>query len=205
MTGTHQLAALSFWRRLFGVSASPANTRLLSMILVVNLVAAFINIVLRDSIGKAGAAAVIVAVGLLALIVLGVFGWLRNPAPVIDFDAGVLRVASEATPFRDIDEAAIVHTAANKRDELSLWFGGHGRRHTMVVLRSGSDALSDHDRQVLASMVERSSVQLPAPKRDPYDPKGRFSWLDQQGYATKEQVLDAVLNTPATGDIMRTT
>jgi len=202
MTGTHRLAALSFWRRVWSLSSSPAGSRVLLVILITNFAFGFINIVLREIVGRGWAVALIATVAVLALVGLAVSAHRRNPPPVIDFDRAVLGIGSEATPFTSVDEAVIVHDARKQRDDLMLWFGGHRRRHAVVVLR-GSGALGDHDREVLAAMVERSSIQLPSAKPDPYDPKGKFAWLDQQGYATKEQVLDAVLHTPTTGDIRR--
>ena len=34
-------------------------------------------------------------------------------------------------------------------------------------------------------------------------PEGRFARRDQQGNATEERVLDAILHTPVTGDVKR--
>ena len=145
---------------------------------------------------------------LLSLYVIGlgtflVVTALRNPPPVLDQNEGVLRIGSTSIPFAEVNEAFILHFALRRIDELYLGFGAHQGRHATVALRARRGALSESDRAVLAAMVERSSIQLPAPKPDPYDPQGKFSWLDQQGYATKEQVLEALLHTPATGDIKR--
>lgn len=199
MTGTHQLAGVSFWRALLGQLIGP---RVIAAILLFQLVVQLANH------GQWSDPGVWIPAAGLCLCVVGAVAFVlvsraRNPPPVLDLDAAELRIGSQTTQFAEVDEAFVFQIAIRRRDELYLRFGAHGRRHATVALRARRGALSESDREVLAAMVERSGIQLPAPRPDPYDPKGRFTWLDQQGWATKEQVLDAVLHTPASGDIRR--
>ena len=203
MTGSHEIAALSFWRRVWTSSSGSLDSRPMLYILGINFALQIANVFLRTVVGRSWSLAITVGIVVLMFAIFVVISHRRNPPPVIDFDEGVLRIGPEATPFAEVDEAAVAYNGMKGHDDLHLWFGGHRRRHAMVVLRGSRDALSAKDRTVLAAMVERSGIQLPAPKVDPYDPKGKFAWLDQRGYATKEQVLEAILHTPATGDVKR--
>jgi len=199
-TGTHTLRGVSLSRRLLGTTF--LSPHLFAAVLLIGLIA---QVYRGDSWDDFGFVVTVIALGVYGigfgtfLIVTAV----ANPPAVIDLDADMVRIGPAAIPFADVNEAFLAHFALRGRDELYLRFGGHKRRHATVVLRARRGALSESDRVVLAAMVERSGIRLPAPQADPYDPKGTFRSLDQQGFVTREQVLDAVLHTPAAGDIRR--
>jgi len=191
MTGSHEIGALSLWQRVWAAGSSRAGSGFFTIFVVLQLFLQFSNRFLWDIFG-AWAIAVLVAIYVLAVGVLVIVDRVRNPPPVIDFEAGVMRIGSEATPFGEITEASVAPVVTKKRDDLYLWFGGHKRWHAMVALRARRGALSEGDRTVLAAMVERSDIHLPEAKFDRYDPTGKFAWLDQQGYSSKNDVLKAL-------------
>jgi len=202
MTGQHEIATLSFWQRLWAAASGRYGTGLLTTFIVLQLFLQFGNQLLWDWIG-AWAIAAVAAFYVVALGTLVVVGAIRNPSPVVDFDAGVLRIGSEETPFAEVTEAWVAHLPTARHDDLYLSIGGHRSRHAFLTLRGRRHTLNERDREVLAVMVERSGIHLPPTKPDPYDPTGKFAWLDQQGYLTKEQTVGALLRTPATGDVVR--
>jgi len=191
MTGSHEIGALSFWQRVWAAGSSKLGTGFFTTFIVLQVFLQFSNRFLWDIFGV-WAIAVLAAIYVVAIGGLVVIDHIRNPPPVIDFDAGVMRIGSESTPFGEITEAYVSPVVSKKRDDLYLAFGGHKRRHAMVALRARRGALSDGDRAVLAAMVERSDIHLPDVKFDRYDPNGKFAWIDQQGYSTKQDVLEVL-------------
>ena len=191
MTGSHEIGALSFWQRVWTAGSSRTGSGLLTALIVIHLAFQFTNRILWEHFG-AWSIALLVAFYLVAIVVLVIVGRIRNPPPVIDFDAGVMRIGSEATPFGEITEASVAPVVTKKRDDLYLLFGGHKRRHAMVALRARRGALGLRDKEILAAMVERSDIHLPEAKFDKYDPTGKFAWMEQQGYASKDDVLKAL-------------
>lgn len=151
-----------------------------------------------------GVLAVTVASFGAAVLLLLVFGRLQSPAPIVDADARVVRIGRETTPFADITEGCISHYETKRRDDLYLWFGGRNRRHGLVALRIRGAVLSDSDREALATMVEGSNIQIPEVSAHLYQPRTRFATMGGNQFAMKSEVLDAVLNTPVSGDIVRT-
>jgi hypothetical protein len=191
MKGSHEIGALTFRRSVQTAAASRTGSTYLTVFVVLQLFLHFTNSFLWEIFG-AWTIAVLVVFYLVVIAVLVVVDHIRNPPPIIDFDAGVMRIGSESTPFGESTEASLASVATKKRDDLYLWFGGHKRRHAMVALRAPRGALSARDREILAAMVERSDIHLPETKFDRYDPTGKFAWLDQQGYSSKDDVLKAL-------------
>jgi len=191
MTGSHKIGALTFWQRVWTAGSSRTGSTLLIVFVALQLFLQFTNRFLWEAFG-AWSIALLVVFYIVAIGVLMLVGRIRNPSPVIDFDAGVMRIGSEATPFGDITEASLAPVTTKKRDDLYLLFGGHKRRHAMVALRARRGALGPRDKEILTAMVERSDIHLPEAKFDKYDPQGKFAWMEQQGYSSKDDVLKAL-------------
>ena len=107
MTGSHEIAALSFWRRVWTSPLANTDSRPLTYLVAISFGLQIISIFVRTAVGRSWALVISVSILLLALAAFVVIAHRRNPPPVIDFDEGVLRIGPEATPFAEVDEAAI--------------------------------------------------------------------------------------------------
>ena len=118
-----------------------------------------------------------------------VLGRIRFRNPVVDFDAATVRIGPDVTRFEEIDRAWIIEEL---REPYNVYFvvAGTGHRHVRVFFRSAKGAgLSETNRQVLAQLIERSSIELPDLPVDRWDPKRKFIGPGEPDYLTKERAL----------------
>lgn len=202
MTGIHQLPALHFWRRSWARSTSNIGIDYIVLLFVVILAA---QLSIRWLLATFGVWSIVgIAVFcVVGVVVLRVLRSLRYPPAVLDFDAGMLRNGSQSTLFAEIADACVLDTVSKRGDELYLWFGAPDRRHTLIPLRERGKVLSPSDREALAAMVERSSIQIPSTAPSPFDAKRGFAVIGGRHFATKAEVRGAVLHTTAGGDVAR--
>jgi hypothetical protein len=129
----------------------------------------------------------------------------RNPPPRLDFDRSELRIGADTTPFADIDTAVVVADLVGPSFDLALDVGATDHRHARFILRSPSRReLIPVEREAVAAMIALSGIRVPDPKPDPYDPTGKFSWMDYPNHRSKDAAIELVLHTPETGSAERT-
>ncbi len=84
--------------------------------------------------------------------------------------------------------------------ELWLRFGPDTHHPGIVLLREqGRPALDDAQREALIALLERAPIELPAAQKDPYDPKGRFSFLDRPNHLDRDAAIELVRDPPVSG------
>jgi hypothetical protein len=148
----------------------------------------------------ATAAAIIVTVVIAALLF-----WNRNPAPEINFDTHELRLGGSVAPFDAVTEAQFLGLPSAQGIDWYLRFGAHVTPSATVVVRSSRLAeLSTEEREYVAELIRRSAIAIPPPKPDPYDPKGKFAWMDYPNHLTRDEAIEYVLHTPESGEPVRT-
>jgi hypothetical protein len=144
--------------------------------------------------------AVIVTVAIAALLF-----WNRNPAPEINFDTGELRLGKSVAPFDAVTEAQFLALPSRDGTDWYLRFGAPIAPSATVVVRSSRLAeLDAAQRQVVAELFRRSAIAIPSAKPDPFDPKGKFAWMDHPNHLTRDEAIEYVLHTPESGEPART-
>ena len=74
----------------------------------------------------------------------------------------------------------------------------------MTVGAEKASVLDDANRELVAEILRRSSVTIPPAAPDPYDPTGKFAWMDHPNNLNKEEAIEYVLHTPESGEPART-
>jgi hypothetical protein len=154
--------------------------------------------------GFTAAVATVAAIIVTFVIVVLLF-WHRNPAPEINFDTGELRLGRSVAPFGAVTEAQFLGLPSADGVDWYLRFGAHVAPSATVVVRSSRLTELDADqRRVVAELIRRSAVAIPARIPDPYDPKGKFAWMDHPNHLTRDEAIEYVLHTPESGEPVRT-
>lgn len=63
--------------------------------------------------------------------------------------------------------------------------------------------LTADERELVAEILRRSSVAVPVAPPDPYDPAGKFAFMDHPNSLTKNEAIEYVLHTPVSGEPVR--
>ncbi|GAB2451804.1 hypothetical protein HD599_002491 [Conyzicola lurida] len=141
--------------------------------------------------------AVVVAAVSVALIVAA-------QRPRLNFDTSQLRVGRKTIGFADLTTAMSVGLPRGTTTDWSLQIGRGSAAPLLFTVRSTRDPeLSDSDRELVAELLRRSSVALPAPKSDRDDPTGKFAWMDHPNHLSRDEAIEWVLNTPESGEPVR--
>jgi hypothetical protein len=128
-----------------------------------------------------------------------------NRPPSVNLDSGQLRVGRKTIAFDEIVSAHHFTVQGRKHRESYLYFGARLAPMAIVCVRSTRALdISDSDRLLVAEMLRRSSVRLPDHPVDPYDPKGKFAWMDYPSNLTRDEAIEYVLHTPESGEPVRT-
>jgi len=155
----------------------------------------------------AGVTGVVVVVAVCVLAVVSGYLYATSGAswPAVDLEAGLLRHGRRITPFADITDATYAVVPHRGHVDGYLGFGTSIETAAFVCVRSPHLAeLDENERAVVAEMLRRSSVRVPEAARDPYDPKGKFAWMDHPNNLSRDEAVDYVLHTPDSGEPRRT-
>lgn len=124
--------------------------------------------------------------------------FLVQPTVRIRSDGGAWRVRRRVRGPEEIDRA--VQHARDGRDQLWLALGDRRRiRFSVPVPTRAEPQLDERQLAAVIALVERAPIELPPPKQDPWDPKGRFAHLDRQGFLDGADAVQLLRDPPATG------
>jgi hypothetical protein len=210
------LHGTSFWRVLWAGPGAPVGQRFLIGFIVFELV---VQLAVRRLGGGTGAnpggspdeywgwVAGLAAL-VLALVVLILFVFVlraRNPVPEVNFALGRLRVGRQEVAFDAITDATYLAVQARGKTDWYLRVGPRFGPAAIVCVRSSRVPVIDAgERETLAEVIRRSAVEVPAVRPDPYDPKGRFSWLEHPAHLSRDEAIEYLLHTPESGQPVRT-
>ena len=195
LSGTHEIVAPPF----VGQATSALPRRFIAVVfggpLIVCIVLLTIGGLLRGFLANLPAPAFI-AFGLflgfttLLEIAFLVHGRVNYHNPIVDFDTAAILIGPDRTPFEAIERAWLIDAKQPHRTDKFLFIAGTGHRVIRVILHSTKDTrLTDHDRSVLAGLVERCPIAVPSPPIDRWDPKAKFIPEGEPDYLTKERAL----------------
>jgi hypothetical protein len=198
--GWVKFAGASFWRSVFGGSA--VSTTRQAFIAAFGLYAGVYAVVtftpedLAPAVFVFAFSTIAIAVGIVALV-----GYLRNPQPEANFDTDELRIGKRTIPFADITEAAYFAVVRRRRVDSHLVFGARvSPRVIVTVAAEKGPVLDPAGRELVAEILRRSSVAIPVAAPDPYDPTGKFAYMDHPNSLTKSEAIEYVLHTPESGE-----
>jgi hypothetical protein len=141
----------------------------------------------------------------VTIVIVSLVLWYNNPAPEINFDSGEFRLGRGVAPFDAVTEAQYFGIPGTRGVDWYLRFGAHVTPSATVVVRSSRLAeLTTEEREYVAELIRRSAIAIPPPKPDPYDPKGKFAWMDYPNHLTRDEAIEYVLHTPESGEPVRT-
>jgi hypothetical protein len=154
--------------------------------------------------GFTAAVAVVCAI-IVTLVIGALLVWRRNPSPEINLDTGELRVGRSVVSFDGVTEAQYLGLPSRSGIDWYLRFGAHVTPSAVVVVRSlRLPEATSEEREIVAEMLRRSHVAIPVAPPDPYDPKGKFAWMDHPNNLTLEEAIQYLLHTPESGEPERT-
>ena len=193
----------SFWRSVFGGTAASTSRRgLIAALGLYSAVYAVVTWAPEDvsvTVIVFAYSTIAIAVGVVSLV-----GYLRNRAPEANFDTDQLRLGKRTIAFADITEAAYLAMPRRRGVDGSLVFGQRVSPRVVVTLASGTSAvLTADERELVAEILRRSSVAVPVAPPDPYDPAGKFAFMDHPNSLTKNEAIEYVLHTPVSGEPVR--
>jgi hypothetical protein len=155
----------------------------------------------------AGVTGVVVVVAVCVLAATSAYLYATSGAswPAVDLEAGLLRHGRRIIPFADITDATYAAVPHRGHVDSYLGFGPSVETAAFVCVRSPHlPELDETERDIVAEMLRRSSVRVPKAARDPYDPKGKFAWMDHPNNLSRDEAVDYVLHTPDSGEPRRT-
>jgi hypothetical protein len=202
-TGWVTIRGTSLAQRLRAGAGSPTAGAFFGWMIVVQVL---IQLGMRsalDEFGWLGVIAIVVfaAAALCAVVLLAP----ANRLPAVNLDEGLLRVGRRSIAFEAITDATFFALARRGGTESYLYLGDGAKTTATVCVRSTrGPSMDDHDRQLVAEVLRRSSARLPEPKHDPYDPHGRFAWMDHANRLDRDEAIEYVLHTPESGEPVRT-
>lgn len=124
--------------------------------------------------------------------------------PRLNFDTSQLRVGRKTTGFAELTTAISVGLPRGSTVDWTLHLSNGSASPALFSVRSTRDPeLNETDRGLVAEVLRRSSVALPAPKSDRDDPTGKFAWMDYPNHLSRDEAVEWVLNTPESGEPVR--
>ena len=199
-SGWVRVTGASLWRLLWSAPTRPAGLSFLLGLLWVQIAVQFVFLVALPEIGDVSYAVAFVAFA-LAIIAAYVFAASRSQTPSINFDESLVRVGRKTYRFDEVTNASFLTLVHRGETTGYLLFGrGALATHALVCVRSNREPeISERDRELVAEVLRRASVVIPEPKPDPYDPTGKFAWMDRPNSLTRDEAVEYVLHTPADG------
>lgn len=203
-SGWVKVTGASLWRLVWSTPTRPSG---LTFLVDLVLLQAAIQIGLHVARDSMGVAALVIAVAAVVALIAAVLVWAasRSQTPRINFDDSLVRVGRTTYRFDQITDAAFLLIPHRSGPSGYLRFGtGALRTAALVCVRSNRDPeITDLDRELVAEVLRRSSVRVPEAKPDPYDPTGRFAWMDYPNNLSRKEAVEYVLRTPADGEPVR--
>ena len=196
------------WQRILTSRLSKTGKRFYVLYFVVILLAMWIG---RWAFDVFGPVPVLVVLGLLVLaaVVAAVYAMTRSPRSEVNFDTGQVRVRGRIVPFESIVQA--VYLPMPRRDRVDSFLSLDTERSPIltVCLRSSKlPELTAEERELVAEILRRSSVEIPQSRRSRtnrfYDPTGKFEWMRHPQHLTRQDAIEYVLHTPKSGVAWRT-
>jgi hypothetical protein len=155
----------------------------------------------------AGFTGVVVVVAACVLAAVSAYLYATSGAswPAVNLDEGLLRRGRRVIPFAELTDATYAVVPHRGHVDSYLGFGTSIETAAFVCVRSPHlPELDETERNIVAEMLRRSSVRVPEAARDPYDPKGKFAWMDHPNNLSRDEAVDYVLHTPESGQPRRT-
>jgi hypothetical protein len=169
-------------------------------LVLVTLATGWVPDLYGSTVALAVACGIVVAAALVALHL-----WRRSPPIEIDTETGTLRIGRSVATADRVTQALFVGLPGADGTDWYLAFGASVAPIAAVLVRSSSrPEITLDERRIVAELLRRSSVAIPESKPDPYDPKGRFAGLDHRNNLTRDEAIEYVLQTPASGEPVRT-
>jgi hypothetical protein len=202
-TGWVTIRGTSFSQRLRASAGSPTVGAFFGWMILIQVL---IQVGLRSALDEFGwfgvvGVLVLVTAALCAVVLLAP----ANRLPAANLVEGLLRVGRRSIPFEAITDATFLTIARRGGTESYLYLGDGAKTTATVCVRSDrGPSIPDRDRELVAEVLRRSSVRLPEPRHDPYDPHGRFAWMDHANCLTRDDAIEYVLHTPESGEPVRT-
>lgn len=189
------LPRLRFWGRLLSLYGdSTASMLLVTSPLILQVVLWGVRAVTEQSLWTNLFIALLGAAFLSTILA----AFLVQPTVRIRSDGGAWRVRRRVRGPEEIDRA--VQHARDGRDQLWLALGDRRRiRFSVPVPTRAEPQLDERQLAAVIALVERAPIELPRPKQDPWDPKGRFAHLDRQGFLDAADAVQLLRDPPATG------
>lgn len=189
------LPRLRFWGRLLSLYGdSTASMLLVTSPLILQVVLWGVRAVTEPSLWTN------LFIALLGIAFLSTIlaAFLVQPTVRIRSDGRAWRVRRRVRSPEEIDRA--VQHARDGRDQLWLALGDRRRiRFSVPVPTRAEPQLDERQLDAVIALVERAPIELPPPKQDPWDPKGRFAHLDRQGFLDAADAVQLLRDPPATG------
>lgn len=186
------------WRRLGermrgAFSAAMAGPTVLMMVVI----PAQLLLILEDV--PWGMAIWAVVVG--GMVALGI-GWLRRATPQVEVDEGGRRLRSgrRVVSWADVTRAELMAFppwSGSPRTLVITLADGKGMRAPVTLRRSEALSLTAEETDLLRTIIEASSIELP---RDKDDPRGRFSTQLYPNALTKAEAIALVSEPPGMDD-----
>ncbi|WP_411699294.1 hypothetical protein [Conyzicola sp.] len=148
-------------------------------------------------------ALVVLTLGIVAALL---FAASRSQTPSLNFDESAVRVGRATYRFDEVTDSTFLIVPHRKGSSSFLLFGtGKLATSAIVCVRSQREPeLTDSEREFVAEVLRRTNIVVPQPKPDPYDPTGRFGWMDHPNSLSKDEAIEFVLHTPESGEPVRT-
>jgi len=203
-SGWVRVTGASLWRLLWSAPTRPAGSGFLLGLVGVQLAIQFALRVVHFELGDA-AYVIALAVLVLAVVAAFLFASSRNQTPSLNFDESLIRVGRKTYRFDEVTDAAFLTQPHRSGASSFLLFGrGPLTAHALVCVRSDREPeISERDRELVAEVPRRASIVIPASKPDPYDPTGKFAWMDRPNSLTRDEAVEYVLHTPLDGQPVR--
>jgi len=194
------VSGASLWRLLWAAPTRPAGTSFLLALVGVQLALQFGLRVVHVELGDLGfvIALVVLALGVVAAML---FAASRSQTPGLNFDESVVRVGRRTYRFDEVTNAAFLMVPHRTGSSSYLLFGrGAPAAHALVCVRSDREPeITAEERELVAEALRLTNIAIPASKPDPYDPTGKFAWMDRPNSLTRDEAVEYVLHTPADG------
>jgi hypothetical protein len=191
--GWVRFGALTFWQRL-----SVSGSAVIPILFIpVTLAGQLALRPARDAGGFWGIAAAVAGAVVLSFLIVWIHS-LLHPVPWVNLGTNELRSGKVSVPLGSIDSAFLGVSTAKGPANLFLQLREGKRTWATIYLRKRHTVLlSEHDRELFAEVLRRTSITMPYSADDP---KGKFAKYNFPGHVDRDTAIDLVVHTPKVGD-----
>jgi hypothetical protein len=196
------------WHRFLTWPSSDLRIRYYVAYVVVILGVAFLGRLAVELVGVVPML-IALAVVLVAVAVALLYSRSTSPRSEVNLDTGQVRVRGRVVPFESIVQA--VYLPMPRRDRVDSFLSLDTERSPILTLCLRSSKLPEltaEERELVAEILRRSSVEIPQSRRSRtnrfYDPTGKFEWMRHPQHLTRQDAIEYVLHTPKSGVAWRT-